>query len=188
MSPLRSSAKALLLLSLATGCGPRWTVIRQATPDPFLHRPQFAVERLHFEWLRVGDKTEAEYMAEKTPEQKDSWDADKARMVEAFARSVAEAERGIQITPAPVQGGSIVRPIVTFIEPGFYAAIASGATRVHLTVQLLDAWGRPLDEIRIESAVPASMTNAASGTRMRQAAEDLGEVTAKYMQTRVSPD
>jgi hypothetical protein len=188
MNKLFHLAGALLVAVPLLGCGPRWTVVRQTAPDPFLHRPAFVVERIHFETLRVGSKTEAEYQAEKSPEQKDSWDADKAGMVEAYVRGFAEAGKGIQVTPGPTQGGSIVRPIVTFIEPGFYAGVAASATRVHITVQLLDLQGAPLDEIRIESSVPASMTNPASGTRLRQAAEDLGEVTAKYVMTRVSPE
>jgi hypothetical protein len=44
-----------------------------------------------------------------------------------------------------------------------------------------------LDVIGIHSVIPAGMTNAASGTRMRQAAADAGHVTADYLKTRVHP-
>ncbi len=180
--PLRAAAFVSLLASAA--CGPHWTVVRQAVPDPFVGKPQFTVEKVRFDGLRVGDKTETEYLSGKDDEQRRSWQTDKDAMSEAFAVGVASGE-GLSVG-LPRPDAATVRPIVTFIEPGFYAGVAAGSTRVDVTVQVLNAQGVVLDEIQASSAVAASMTNPASGTRMREAAEDLGRITADYLHKRVT--
>ncbi len=174
---------SLLAVLLAVGCGPRWTVIRQANPDPFVNHG-FSVEPMHFDQTQVGGKSEAEYAAGK---EGDKWPADKQGMSEAFAASLAGHAEGIEVVGTQKPGASIVRPIVTFIEPGYYAVVAGHATRVNLRVQFLDDKGTVQDEITMSSTIGASMTNPASGTRLRQAAEDLGGVAAKYLKTRAHP-
>jgi hypothetical protein len=183
--------RTLLLLPIAlfallfTACGPRWTVVRQATPDPFAGKPDFTIEKIHFDNLRVGGKSEQEYLDGKDDSQRASWQADKEAMSEAFAVALSTSEQGLSIGPVR-PNAAIVRPIVTFIEPGFYVGVAAGNTRVNIGVQVLDARGAVLDEITISSTIAASMGNPASGTRLREAAEDLGHVTAKYLHTRVA--
>jgi hypothetical protein len=173
-------------LSLLVGCGPRWLVVRQTVPDPLVQRPQFAVEAIRFDNLLVGGKTEGEYLAGKEQDQRGKWQADKQAMAEGFAAALAAAGEGLAIGPL-VPEGSIVRPVVTFIEPGFYAGIAAGATEVRMTVQILDARGTVLDEIEVHSRIAATMGTAAVGTRLRDAADDLGHVVAGYLRTRVFP-
>jgi hypothetical protein len=175
----------VLLVVLSTACGVPWTVVRQAAPDPFVGHGQFMVEHLHFEQTRVGDKSEAEYAAGKQPEEQQSWQADKDAMADQFAAGLASEGEGVVQVGGP--GGSIVRPTVTFIEPGFYVGVASHPSEVDMDVQVLDPQGRLEDEIAIRVVVPASMTNPASGSRLRQAAERLGEIAAKYLKTRVAP-
>ena len=41
-----------------------------------------------------------------------------------------------------------------------------------------------LDEVDVEVSVPADLINAASGQRLRQAAEQLGELAARYLRER----
>jgi hypothetical protein len=183
--------RTALLLSVAlfalllTACGPRWRVVRQASPDPFAGKPDFTIEKIHFDHLEVGEKSEQDYLAGKDDQQRASWQADKEAMSEAFAVAVATSEQGLSIGPVR-PNAAVVRPIVSFIEPGFYVGVAAGNTRVNISVQVLDAQGAVLDEITITSTIAASMTNSASGTRLRQAGEDLGHVTAKYLHTRVA--
>jgi hypothetical protein len=175
------------LASLATvACGPQWVVIRQATPDPFVHHPQFKVEPLHFEQTRVGEKPEAEYAAGKQPDQQQSWTEDKQGMNERFSVALATSIDGLQING--VADAPTIRPIVTFIEPGFYAGVAAAATEVNLTVQILTPNGEVADEIAMHARVPAGLMNPSAGNRVRQAANELGKITAKYLKTRVSPD
>jgi hypothetical protein len=186
LRPVLSSLFVIAFALLVSACGPRWTVIRQAVPDPFVGQRQFVIEAIHFDNLMVGDKTERDYLAGKEGDQAASFSADKADMATRYAEALISASEGLQFPHDPSQGGFIVRPIVSFIEPGFYA-FASHPTEVHMRVQLLNAQGQVLDEIAVRSSIPAGITNPASGNRIRQAGADLGRVTAKYLKSRVTP-
>jgi hypothetical protein len=172
--------------AIGLGCGPRWTVVRQAVPDPFLNQRDFFIEPVHSEGVRVGEKSEAVYLADKTPDQGASWQTDKADMISQYAEGLMAAGEGMKFTMQPGPTIFIVRPILVFVEPGFYVGVAAHATEVTMRVELLSPAGQPLDVISIESAIAASAFNAASGTRLRQAAHDLGGVTADYLKKRVS--
>jgi hypothetical protein len=155
-------------------------------PDPFVNQRDFFIEPVHSEGVMVGDKTEAVYLADKTPDQGASWQADKADMISQYAEGLIGGGEGLKFTVQPGPTTFIVRPILAFVEPGFYVGVAAHATEVSMRVELLSPAGQLLDVISIESAIAASAFNAASGTRMRQAAHDLGGVTADYLKKRVS--
>ncbi len=177
----------LWALLAATGCGPRWVVLRQAIPDPLLGAQVFYVEPIHFDPPMVGDKTEGEYLSEKDPGQRQSWQTDKHDTAERYLAAVVEASPTLKFATQPAPGVFIVRPIVSFIEPGFYAAVVARSTEVQMRVQVLASDGAILDEFTVRSYIGASMIYPASGTRMRLAGEDLGRVTADYLHKRVAP-
>jgi hypothetical protein len=181
---LKASVVAALAC-MALGCGPRWTVIQQAVPDPFFNQRQFFIEPVHSERLFVGELSEPVYLSGKTPEQQASWQSDKQDMITRYSKGLMSDGEGLLFPTQPTPSTFIVRPIVDSVEPGFYAFVASHPTEVEMRVELLTPSGQLLDAISIRSAIAASMFNAASGTRMRQAAEDLGSVTAEYLKTRV---
>ncbi|GAC1358149.1 MAG: hypothetical protein NVS3B10_01440 [Polyangiales bacterium] len=182
----------LLLASIlaGVGCGPRWTVIRQGVGNPFTYQRTFAVEAVHFEGMHVGDKTESEYQAGKDTDQQRSWQADKQGMIAAYQQGLVDQARGLTFTGIPPAPGTwVIRPIVTFVEPGFYAGIAAGDTVVNMIVQVVAPDGQQVvDEIQIASRRAASMTSPSSGGRMRSAAEDLGSVSGKYLLHRLGLD
>jgi hypothetical protein len=182
IKPLLAPAFALLLTA---ACGTPWTVVRQASPDPFAGKPDLIVEPLHFDSTQVGEKSEKEYAAGKQPDEQASWQADKQGMSERFEAGLMSEGEGTLHVGGP--GGATVRPIVTFIEPGFYAYVASHPSEVDISVMVLDAAGNVADEITAKVVVGASMTDPASGTRLRQAAERLGKIVAQYLKTRVVP-
>lgn len=172
---------------LLTGCGPRWLVLSQANPDPLVGATLFYVEPIHFDPPMVGDKPEPVYLAEKDQDQQRSWQVDKHETSDRYFAALVESCPLEKFSTAAAPGVFIIRPIVTFIEPGFYAAIVARATEVHMRVQILASNGQVLDEIAVRSFIGASIVNAASGTRMRQAGEDLGHVTADYLHKRGAP-
>jgi len=49
------------LALFVSGCGPHWTVVKQASPNPLVGQQQFALEPTSFEGLMVQDKTEADF-------------------------------------------------------------------------------------------------------------------------------
>jgi hypothetical protein len=179
---LATAGVALALLSL--GCAPRWAVIQQAVPDPFLSQHQFFIEAVHTDHLFVGELPEPVYLSGKTPEQQASWQIDKQDMIARYAEGVISDGEGLLFPTQPNPSSFIIRPIVERVEPGFYAFVAAYPTVVGMRVEILAPDGQLLDAISIQSVIGASMVNAASGTRMRQAAEDLGHVTASYLKTR----
>jgi hypothetical protein len=171
-------ASSLLALALI-GCGPRWQIVAQATPNPMSASSKFFVEPLHFENLIVGGKNEDAYQATKSPEQQASWKSDKDGMAAEFANGYSEERDAVGVAASPA-GAFTVRPHITFIEPGFNIGIASHPAEVRINVQILNEQNAVVDEFTISSS-----TNAyATGTRVRIAAKDLGVVTARYMKAR----
>ena len=174
----------LVILSCLPGCGPRWSVIAQASPDPLVGARTFYVEPIHFDPPIIGEKTEGEYLAGKSPDQRDGWLTDKTETSKRYASALMSESTGLLFPVQPAPGVFIVRPIVGFVEPGFYAYVAR-PTEVRMRVQILSSDGALIDEIAIRSLIGASLMNPASGTRLRQAGEDLGRVTAEYLKKRV---
>lgn len=179
---------ALFVLGLV-GCAPRWVIRQQAVPNPLLNQRKFNLEGMHWEQLRIGGKSEAEYLSGKDPEQQASFQSDKKSFEERFVTALTSRSEGIQYVPAPPGEGNlyIVRPMVTFFEPGFYVGVAHRDSEADITVQVFAPDGKIVDEITIHSYVAATMTSPSSGDRMRKCGDDLGAVSAKYIKTRVTP-
>lgn len=187
-----------VLAQLAAGCVPKWTVIQQAEPNPFVGKSEFAVAPADFSELRVGEKTEAQYLAEKDDGQRASFAGDKQAIDELFfaeLRSEASAA-GLQIDRASKPAPFVIRPIVQFIEPGFYAVVASAPSQVRMRVLIETADGTVLDIIELlhqtDSAssgwsVGGISTNPSSGGRLRDDASWIGEAVGEYLVERARP-
>jgi hypothetical protein len=179
---------AFFVSLFCVACGPRWTVLAQTVPNPFVNQRVFAVEPMHFEGVVVGTKTEAEYVSGKDAEQQSSWAEDKRALATRFAQHLTEALPEVQFVAAgPVAGPYLVRPVITFIEPGFYVGVAAREAEVRMTLELLSPQGAVLDRVTMGTTVAATLTNPSSGGRLRSAGEDLGEQVAAYIRTRVFP-
>jgi hypothetical protein len=180
---------ALFVSLFCVACGPRWTVMKQEVPNPFVNQKAFAVEPMHYEQLQVGEKSERDYLSGKDAEQQESWNEDKRSFAQNFSQELSESLPEVQfLAAAPAAGPFIVRPTITFIEPGYYAYVAARPTEVRMTLELLSPQGAVLDRVLMKTAVAATMTNPSSGGRLRDAGEALGEQVAAYIRTRVKPD
>jgi hypothetical protein len=177
----------LAFAAVAMGCGPSWTVIAQTVPNPLVNQHEFFIEPVHADHLVVGDKPEAVYLADKTPEQQASWQTDKIDMITHFAEGLIAEGESFDFPTQPSPTTFIVRAIVEFVEPGFYAVVAAHPTELDVRVEILAPTGQVVDVIGLHVVVPAGMTNAASGTRMRQAAANAGQITADYLKSRTTP-
>ncbi len=183
MTNLRTS---LLLFSFAVlslllgGCARPWTVMSQASPNPMSAQSTFTIEKLTFEGLRVGEKSDAQYAAEKKDETAEAWEGDKAEMIEAFGHGFMDSREPIKIG----DGGSFrVKANCAFVEPGFYAYVASSPATIRVRARVLDPQGQLVDEIEIKT----ESANMAKRTRLRNAAEAAGAALAKYLKSRVAP-
>ncbi|APR84583.1 Hypothetical protein A7982_09932 [Minicystis rosea] len=188
----------MALGALAMGCAPTWHVVAQAAPDPFLNQRRFAVSPIDFSGLHVGGKTEAQYLSEKDAKQQASFIEDKAALNDKFLEELRASAHGAAIEVVPATGPSdapfIIRPSVTFVEPGFYVGVASGASQVEMTVRITTPDGRVLDEIALAHgtdsrsgfSVGGISLNPSSGGRLRKDGEALGNIVGAYLKTRVS--
>jgi len=191
---------AFLALVFA-GCAPKWTVIQQASPNPFVGKAgDFQVLPIDYSELKVGEKSEEQYLAEKDEGQRASFAGDKQAVDERFQaelRSTAQ-EEGITVGAAAGQNkGFLIKPKVEFFEPGFYAVVASAPSEIRMRITIEGPDGKVLDIIEIVHqtdskssgvSIGGISTNPSSGGRLREDAEWIGEALAEYITTRVKPE
>ena len=174
---------------LLCGCGPSWQVVTQAVPNPMAGKNGFAVLPIDLSGLRVGDKTEAEWMSAKDQDSRSSWDGDKKAMNEKFQSNLIShaGGDGIQVIPGPAQSNFVVAAHITWVEPGVFTGFVNMPSEVEMTVKITTGDNKPVDEIMLKVKYEASMYNASSGERFRNCAEELGDIVAEYLKTRVQP-
>lgn len=187
------STTLLLGAMTAGGCGPGWTVVKQAAPSPFNAQSAFSVEPIAYEGLKVGGKNEADYLAEKKPEQVEAWKADLGKLNQAYADNLVKEGKGLQISVGPAAAPSpfAVKPMVSFIEPGVYAGIVNLPAEVRMTLRVTDAQGAVVDEVATSvryatSTVMGVPLNPSVTDRLTECGKMLGEATAKYLKLRAN--
>lgn len=182
---------AVMVLGMwITGCGPKWVVITQASPNPFLGKKEFVVLPVDYSGLKVGKKTEEEYLSEKKDKTVDSFQNDKADMADKFQASLrSEARRsGISVEPGAGEVSTfVIKPHIGFMEPGFYAVIVSKPSQVIMRLKIESKDGKLLDEVEFQHQTPPSnWGNVAAGSRYRVDAEQIGRLVGMYLRMRVS--
>jgi hypothetical protein len=183
-------AAALAAAPVLAGCGPRWIVLTQASPNPLLNQNKFGLMPVDYTGLIVGEKSEAEYLASKDEETRASWAGDKSGIDTEFGKVLGEKAQGTGISVVKATGPGdapfMIRPKVEFIEPGIYTYVFNKASQVRMKVQITTPDGKVIDEIAIKHGTPASITNPAVGNRLRDDGEALGAIMAQYLQFRVT--
>lgn len=183
-------AAALAAAPLLAGCGPRWIVLTQASPNPLLNQNKFGLMPIDYTGLIVGEKSEAEYLASKDEESRASWAGDKGGIDTEFGKVLMERATGAGINVVKATGPGdapfMIRPKVEFIEGGIYTYVFNKASEVRMKVQITTPDGKVIDEIAIKHSTPASITNPAIGNRLRDDGEGLGAIMAQYLQVRVT--
>jgi hypothetical protein len=187
----------IALAPLLIGCGHPWQTVVQARPNPFFNQRRFAVLPVSYEGLSVGETREIDYLSEKDGDKWKSWQADKAAINDIYTeRLIARAAgSGIQVVRAtgPQDAPFVLRPHITFIEPGYYTAIINKASEIRMTLKITDPNGLVLDEIIIHRVAASSgnLISAAisdtmtSGGRLKNAGKAAGEVSGEYLQYRI---
>lgn len=183
-------AAALSAAPLLAGCGPKWIVLTQATPNPLLNQNKFGIMPIDYTGLTVGEKTEADYLASKDEETRASWAGDKGGIDTEFGKVLSEkaTEAGITVVKATGPGDApfMIRPKVEFIEGGIYTYVYNKSSEVRMKVQITTPDGKIIDEISIRHGTPAGITNPAVGNRLRDDGEALGAIMAGYLKYRVT--
>jgi hypothetical protein len=179
------------VLLAVTGCGGGipWRVLSQANPNPLLGQKQFVVAPIDFSNLTVGAKPEAQYLAEKSPEDRQGWEQSKAAFQEEFDKAIRATgtQAGLNITLGETGAPFVIKPKVDNIEPGYYAYVSGGASGVKVTMTITSADGKNVDEILLEHHTSASMSTASVQSRVRRDGENMGDQAAQYVAQRVAP-
>lgn len=176
---------------LLQACLPPWNVELQRGPSPLQGVERLDLAPLRFPHLRVGQETEAEYLARMDEEERLQWASDLRELDRVWRATATEgaARCGIRLEPPGGPGTHTVAGEVTYIEPGFYAGAVSIASHVRLVVRITRQ-GRAVEEISMGGGTdPASIgfgpllipTAPAVVDRLRSDGAQLGEWTAEYL-------
>lgn len=188
---IQSSLVAVALVG-AAGCGASYEVVRAAEPNPYPSGAAFVVLPVTYENIQVGKMTESAYLSTKSESSRRSWEGDKAAIDREFARALVEAsaERGIRIDRPSVVAADAprftIRPVVSFLEPGFFAGPARHASEVSMRVVIATADGRALDEVELESETMGSLFHPTTRSRFENDGEELAKSLAEYLGGRVT--
>ncbi|KYF68758.1 hypothetical protein BE15_43850 [Sorangium cellulosum] len=194
-------AATLVGAAALAGCAPRWRVVTQANPDPFVGQRYFALLPIDFVNLRIVDEPEDRYLASKDKEEHRRFVSDKASIDEQFAKELIAGARdhGIEVAQVsdPTSGPFVLRPYVSYMNPGFFAVVSSSPSQIILTLRITTLDGKVLDEVELSSrtASPNPKTSLSradedkltSGGRWREDARIIGEAASSYLASRVSP-
>lgn len=199
-------AKRIVMLLLTMlgltliGCGPRWTVISQASPNPLIGKKDFIVMPIDYTGLKIGNKTEEEYLGAKEDKAeakgkesstRENLEGDKAEMNTLFLKLLQEdaQSEGIKVKTAAGEIDTyVIKPHIGFMEPGFYTYVVNKPSETIMRVKIEDKDGKLIDEIEIKHSSPATMTSPAAGNRYRSDAKAIGEIMADYLIKRTSPE
>ena len=177
LSSFTTFALLSFVVVFAAGCGPKWQVVKQTDPTSMKRDSKFAVAPMSFDGLYVGGKSEQEYLGGKEPQQQQDWQNDKKSMVDSFMDGFNGERDAIQTG----DGDFVIKPNVSFIEPGYYVGVSAGSAEVRVDVKIFDKAGTLLDEITASSKSGGMSTTQ----RLRSCAHDLGKITAKYLKKRL---
>ncbi len=190
MHALRLLPFAVAAVSLGVGCVKPYNIISQAAPDPFIGKTDFVVMPVDFTDMRIGEKTEAEYLSEKKDSSAESFQGDKDAINQNFQAELEKAAASVGLNVAAANGvvtTFLIQPHVRFIEPGFYAAIVSHPSKLEIVVTITDQHGTLLDKFEVEHETQSGMFNPASGQRLRSDADACGAYAAEYLADRTKP-
>jgi hypothetical protein len=175
-----------VLLTCSLGCVNRYTVTRQATPNPISAQTRLLVEPMRFEALTIDGLPEADWRARRTPQQNLSFDGDKRLLNARFGQRLDARARkdGIALTAAVDADTIVLRPILRSLTMGYYGFVVGDDTIADMTVQLLDAQGQLLDEIAVHTAGKADESGISFTDRLAKAADKAADQCVKYLVSR----
>ena len=179
---------SLALVSVAAiGCGGSWTIVKQGNPNPLKPESTFAVAPATWDGVKVGKKTEADWLAGKDEAGKASHANDKLAFSAQLAAGVAKHAKALKVVPEGAQ--FTIKPNVFWFEPGYYIGISGGPAEVKVRLDVVDAQGQTVDTIEVAGRGPAAepfnpIPRATVGQRLQKAADEAGDRIAAYLRTR----
>lgn len=136
---LRCHLSCVLLACALAACTPGYpfSIVRQATPIPYASARQYAIADVTWEGFLMERKTEAQWLAGRTTDQRASWAKDKVlfnqNVLEGFRSRARKDERFTRDS-----GGFVIAANIDGYDDGLFA----------WHVQIRDRAGNVIDEIR----------------------------------------
>lgn len=167
-----------VLAAHTAGC--HFTMVpQQPVNDPLRGVRTFLIEPFSYPALLVGSTPEPSYLARKDDKQRQSWQTDKDAAAQIFMQTALSigASAGLQVQPPPPPGPGffVLRPVVSFIEPGTFNGFFNKDTLVRVTLQILNDQMQPVDQVEFASQIRATLGNPSSGGRLRAAGQELAQ-------------
>ncbi|WP_096326378.1 hypothetical protein [Nannocystis exedens] len=184
MTQFRQFRRLALVWALAaaplavTACKP-YTVVQQSGPPSALKGVTNMT--IGFDWSKVTvlDKaSEAEYLAEKTDEEK----ADFAKIKQETDAAIIEGlrDRGINATPAAADAAPDLVVSYIHVTTGIFTPVYSVPSKLEARF----SWqkdGKVTDVIDTKAMVGASLTTPSDHQRMEMAGRNVGKAAAKFV-------
>jgi hypothetical protein len=177
----------LLMVVCVAGCGGSWSVIKQAAPNPFTPDGTFAVAPPTFENLRVGDKSEAEWLTEKDEKARMIHEGDKQSYGNAFVTAMNAHKKSLKIV---AEGARFtVKSHLYWMEPGYYAMVSHAPARVKVRVDVADEKGTVVDQVEFTGQGAAiepfnPVPRGTVGERLRECADEVAAKVSRYLRQR----
>lgn len=174
----RSTACLFAALTVLPACS-AYTIVRQTTPSPFSASTTFHLLPLVVDGMRVNGRPAEDHAQNRSGERLERWLSDLDALRDIFLSELANECRAAGVPLAPDEGsaGAAVRATVTSLATG-----GISATEVALQVELLDARGQTIDEVRVKENVPAGLfTSQTVALRIRKLAPKLAASVARYL-------
>ena len=102
-----------------------------------------------FTGLRVGEKSEADFLAGKSPDQRAEWEGDKHAFEEHLHERIDYETKHTALRVGVASAAFVLHPVVRFVEPGWYGGIVSKEARVEMTLRVTGADGKTIDEVEL---------------------------------------
>ena len=178
---------ALAFTTALAACAPPITVFHAASQQLLSHGARIAMEPVHFGVMRMERGWEEEWLANRTPDQIQSWQLDKLRFSVTFETEVVRgASDAVVFVASDVRAAPtlILRPIVTRMEPRSFVYFNDSRNVVDITVQLVTPAGDVVDEVALIAQPSASLYVPTITQAMEAAARQLGRRYARHLRER----
>lgn len=166
-------------------------IVRQARAGAFRDQRRFALMPVEVDALRVSGRSETAYLAPRSPEQREAWEEVKLAVIDSFIQHLtAHAKsRNLEVFfPTATPAKFYVRPRIRFIEPGIYDSVIWRRSELRMSIQVVTATGKVLDEITLEHKTLPSTSKHSVRERLVFDAAALGEAFAEHLVRLVQED
>jgi hypothetical protein len=181
------------LLLFLGACGPAYTMIKTANPNPLAGQKSFAIDNVSYEGMKIGNPgtiTEEEWAAKKKPEEQAKFREDLTNSKNRFNEQVIKhvtsmaGKAGVTVA-AGGQAPFTLKPQVIELEPGYNAFVSTAPAVVRLQVKVVDAQGQEVEVVEVRGARDAGSFGAMV-TRLGMVGEDLGDRVGRYLADRTA--